>query len=116
MEKNLYRIVPIKALLSLLMFKTERFVSPFSWEDTFEGCALRYDRTMSDVDRFCYCFECIHRFLERTSAPILAFFFVCMQIPLERNAVSGYNGMSPQLSIKESKGEGFWRIIWLRGY
>ena len=41
-EQPLYRIISLESFLSLLLESKTHFVRPTSWEDTFEGCSLRY--------------------------------------------------------------------------
>ena len=47
--KSLFRIVSFEGFMSLLENNKERFVNPLSWEDTHEGCGLRYAHENNNV-------------------------------------------------------------------
>lgn len=40
-DQRLFRIVSLESFLQLILYHRERYVNPLSWEDTYEGCALR---------------------------------------------------------------------------
>ena len=49
---GLYRIISLESFLQLLLCKEERYVNPFSWDDTYEGCGLRYINDDNKVNCF----------------------------------------------------------------
>ena len=49
---RLFRIISLEGFLQLLMCQNERFVNPLKWDDTYEGCALRYLHDESRVGMF----------------------------------------------------------------
>lgn len=48
-ETPLFRIISLETLLQILLYSEERYVKPMTWDDTFEGCGLRY---VNDKERF----------------------------------------------------------------
>lgn len=49
---DLYRIISFESFMQLILYKTERFVNPLTWEDTFEGCGLRYVHDEKLIKKF----------------------------------------------------------------
>lgn len=51
-DDALYRIIDLEGFLSILYYNKERYVWPFGWEDTFEGCGLRYVTDKNNYRKF----------------------------------------------------------------